>query len=65
MTPDVPPKKNNWSWRSQAFRGLIYQVLAVLVIGGVAWFLAHNTLVNMKVRGIQSGFDFLMQAGRF
>ncbi len=65
MTPDVPPKKNNWSWRSQAFRGLIYQVLAMVAIVSVAWFLAHNTLVNMKARGIQSGFDFLMQAAGF
>lgn len=65
MTPKIPPKKNNWSWRSQAFRGLIYQVLAMAVIAGVAWFLAHNTLVNMRVRGIQSGFDFLSQTAGF
>ena len=25
----------------------------------MVWFLAHNTLLNMRVRGIQSGFDFL------
>lgn len=65
MTPKIPPKKNNCSWRSQAFRGLIYQVLAMAVIAGVAWFLAHNTLVNMRVRGIQSGFDFLSQTAGF
>ncbi|MBP8286737.1 MAG: ABC transporter permease subunit [Rhodoferax sp.] len=65
MTPDIPPKNNHWSWRSQAFRGLIYQLLAIVAIAGVAWFLAHNTLVNMKARGIQSGFDFLMQAAGF
>ncbi|MBV5299190.1 MAG: ABC transporter permease subunit [Rhodoferax sp.] len=65
MTPDTPPKKNNLSWRSQAFRGLLYQVLAIIAIAGVVWFLAHNTLVNMRVRGIQSGFDFLTQAAGF
>jgi len=65
MNANTPPKKNNWSWRSQAFRGLIYQVLAILAIVGVVWFLAHNTLVNMRVRGIQSGFDFLTQAAGF
>ena len=64
MTSDTPPKKN-WSWRSQAFRGLIYQLLAIIAIVGVAWFLVHNTLVNMRVRGIQSGFDFLSQAAGF
>jgi general L-amino acid transport system permease protein len=65
MTSDTPPKKNTWSWRSQAFRGLIYQVLAIVAIVGVTWFLAHNTLVNMRIRGIQSGFDFLTQAAGF
>ncbi|WP_114968577.1 amino acid ABC transporter permease [Rhodoferax ferrireducens] len=59
MTPKSPPKKKSWSWRSQAFRGLIYQVVAIGLIAAVVWFLAHNTLNNMKIRGIQSGFDFL------
>ena len=59
MTPKPPPTKKTWSWRSQAFRGLIYQLISVGVIVAVVWFLAHNTLYNMKIRGIQSGFDFL------
>ncbi len=29
------------------------------------WFLAHNTQVNMRERGIQSGFDFLGQSAGF
>ena len=65
MTTSTAPKKKKWSWRSQAFRGLMYQLLAVLVIGLAVWFLAHNTLINMKVRGIQSGFDFLTQTAGF
>ena len=65
MTPSTPPKKNNWSWRSQAFRGLLYQVLAIIAIAGKVWFLAHNTLANMRVRGIQSGFEFLTQSAGF
>ena len=59
MTQKSPPKKKNWSWRSEAFRGLIYQAVAIGLIVAVVWFLAHNTLNNMKIRGIQSGFDFL------
>jgi general L-amino acid transport system permease protein len=59
MTPKSPPNKKSWSWRSQAFRGLLYQLIAISVIVAVVWFLAHNTLYNMKMRGIQSGFDFL------
>jgi len=59
VAPKLPPKKRDWSWRSQAFRGLIYQVVAIGLIAFVIWFLAHNTLENMRVRGIQSGFGFL------
>ncbi|APV49180.1 amino acid ABC transporter permease [Betaproteobacteria bacterium GR16-43] len=54
-----PSARKRWSWRSQAFRGLLWQVVAVLLVGFAVWFLAHNTLENMRARGIQSGFDFL------
>ena len=60
-----PPKRRDWSWRSQAFRGLVYQILAVAVIGFALWYLAHNTVSNMRARGIQSGFDFLTQPAGF
>ena len=59
MTQKSPPSKKSWSWRSQAFRGLMYQLIALGLIVAVVWFIAHNTLFNMKMRGIQSGFDFL------
>ena len=60
MKPQAaPPTKRDWSLRSKSTRALIYQVLALGLIGLAVWFLAHNTLENMRVRGIQSGFDFL------
>ena len=59
MTQQSPPKKKNWSWRSQAFRGLVYQIIAIGLVALAIWFLATNTMHNMQVRGIQSGFDFL------
>jgi len=65
MSSDTPPSQHHWSWRSQAFRGIVYQALAIVAMVAVVWFLAHNTLVNMRVRGIQSGFDFLSQAAGF
>jgi general L-amino acid transport system permease protein len=57
--------RSAWSWRSRAFRGLVYQVLAAAAVAAVAWFLWSNTLTNMRVRGIQSGFDFLGQQAGF
>ncbi len=65
MSERVPKKKTTWSWRSRAARGIVYQVVALLLVGGFVWFLAHNTQENMRVRGIQSGFDFLGQAAGF
>ena len=54
-----------WSWRSQAFRALVYQVLAVVVIALLVVFLAHNTATNMRQRGMQSGFGFLLGTAGF
>ena len=65
MNPSAVPKKKSWSWRSQAFRGLVYQVVAFGVIALGLWWLASNTLHNMQVRGIQSGFDFLLGPAGF
>ena len=64
-TSTPPPKTKSWSWRSQAFRGLVYQVLALLALAFGLWYLGHTTLVNMRERGIQSGYDFLMQTAGF
>src|SRR5829696_6707686 len=57
--------RRDWSWRSQAFRGVVFQVVAVGLLGFGLWYLAHNTLANMQARGIKSGFDFLMQPAGF
>jgi len=64
-TERIAPPKKRWSWRSQAFRALVYQALALAVIGGLVWYLAHNTATNMRQRGIQSGFDFLLGTAGF
>ncbi len=61
----APPKVRRWSWRSQAFRGTVYQVVAVLLIAAAAAYLWSNTLANMRARGIQSGFDFITRPAGF
>ena len=66
MTARAAPKaKRDWSLRSRAVRALLYQVVALGLIVAAVWFLAHNTMENMRVRGIQSGFDFLAQPAGF
>ncbi len=65
LAPKPIPQRRTWTWRSRAFRGVVYQILAVSVIALVAWFLTSNTLTNLRIRGIQSGFDFLNQPAGF
>ncbi len=65
MAEKLAPKRRDWSWRSQAFRGIIYQLIAVGLLGFAVWWLATNTLENMRIRGIQSGFGFLAQPAGF
>ena len=47
----APTPKRDWSLRSRTMRAIIYQLLALGLIGLGIWFLAHNTLENMRVRG--------------
>lgn len=60
-----PPKQRSWSWRSREFRGLVYQILALLLLLAAGGYLMSNTLENMRARGIKSGFDFLLQPAGF
>jgi len=60
-----PPRRSKFSWRSKQARGIVYQVLVLGAIAFVVWLLVSNTLANMKARGIQSGFDFVLQTAGF
>ena len=61
--PTVP--RLRFSLESKQFRVIIYQALAVMVVVLLGWLLASNTLANMRLRGIQSGFDFLWEPAGF
>src|SRR5262245_7994535 len=63
VAPKAAPKGS--FWRSRAVRGVIYQVVLLFVVVLVGWYLTHNTLENMRTRGIQSGFDFFSQPAGF
>ena len=56
---------SRWSWRSRRLRGWVYQGLAVAVLGLLVALLLHNTLTNLRARGIQSGFGFLLDPAGF
>ena len=54
-----------WSWRNQKVRGWIYQALVLGLLILLITVLVNNTLDNMRIRGIKSGFDFLTQSAGF
>jgi len=46
-------------------RAWLFQVVAVITVVGIGWFLFHNTQTNLAHRGITSGFGFLDNAAGF
>ncbi len=61
----VPPPRRRLSWNDPGTRSIVYQILALLAVGGAAWFLIHNTLSNLSARNISTGFDFLSKEAGF
>jgi general L-amino acid transport system permease protein len=52
-------------WHSRRTRALLVQVGLVVVLAALVGWLLANTLANMRARGIQSGFDFLLDTAGF
>jgi general L-amino acid transport system permease protein len=62
---DVSRKSDTSILNSQAFRGLVYQLLlgaGVLLLG---WYLYYNAHTNLAHQNIATGFDFLEQPAGF
>jgi len=53
------------SWYDPDVRSVVYQIVALGLVALVAWFLISNTLHNMEVRNIASGFGFLQREAGF
>jgi general L-amino acid transport system permease protein len=56
----APPKRPlRLSWSDERVRGIVWQVLVVGLIGTIVWWLWSNTVHNLEVRRIATGFGFL------
>src|SRR5690554_5007355 len=53
------------SWHDPAVRAVVYQVLIVGLVGLAIWYLVSNTLHNLAVRNISTGFGFLDREAGF
>ena len=52
-------------WLDPDKRAIVYQVASVLMVGLLAWYLVHNTLVNLDKQNISSGFGFMDKEAAF
>ncbi|MCF8468034.1 MAG: amino acid ABC transporter permease [Sneathiella sp.] len=66
MTTDIQGHATGDSkLRDPRIRAVIYQIIVITIIVLFAWYVAHNTIVNLDKRGIASGFGFLSQPAGF
>jgi len=56
----APPRRPiRLSWSDERVRAIVWQVLVVGLIGGIIFWLWSNTVHNLEVRRIATGFGFL------
>src|SRR5271154_5817455 len=60
LKPTRPPL-----WHDPAVRGIVLQILFVAAIAALGGFLVHNTVVNLRERGIAGGVGFLADEAKF
>ncbi len=46
-------------WNDRRVRGIIYQVVFLVILVAAVWLLVSNTIENLRARGLRTGFDFL------
>ncbi|OZI47526.1 amino acid ABC transporter permease [Bordetella genomosp. 5] len=61
----LPAPRRRLSWNDPGVRAVVYQVVALVAVALVAWFLVSNTLHNLSVRNIATGFGFLDREAGF
>jgi len=58
--PSKPP-----AWNNPAYRALFFQLVTVVLIAILGWYVAANTIHNLQKQSIASGFGFLDRAAGF
>lgn len=46
-------------------RAWLFQIITIVAVVSLGWYLFHNTQTNLQHRGITSGFDFLERSAGF
>ena len=64
MTERATPVKVPF-WLDPKKRGILFQILTLLVVGLLAYYLVSNTVTNLRRQGIATGFGFLHKEAAF
>lgn len=65
MQTQIGAPKQKLSFSDPKVRAWLFQIIAVVAVVALGWYLVHNTQVNMQHRGITSGFSFLERSAGF
>ena len=69
MSKRAPPGGRGFdisrAWTDERARGVIFQVLIVIALAGVAVFVVLNTITNLREAGLSSGYGFLFDTANF
>lgn len=63
--PLKPATKSRRAWNDPKVRAIFYQIIVVGLVGLGVWYLVSNTLHNLSVRNIATGFGFLDREAGF
>ena len=62
----TPPRVSGGSLLyDPAFRGMAFQVILVVAVVALVWWITGNTIENLKAANIASGFDFMSNRAGF
>jgi general L-amino acid transport system permease protein len=64
MTDRATPRKVPF-WLDPKKRGILFQILTLLVVALLAYYLVSNTVTNLRRQGIATGFGFLNKEASF
>ena len=69
MSKRAPPGGRGFdisrAWTDERARGVIFQVLIVFGLAGIAVFVVLNTITNLREAGLSSGYGFLFDTANF
>ena len=65
QNPVSAPRPAGSVWTDPKARAWLFQIIAVIAVIAMGWFLFQNTQHNLQQRGILSGFGFLEQSAGF